>query len=241
MAYADDDAARLHEPGDQGRPGGDQVVPGPDAPARRAREARALAGLAGKLPVPPLLPPRDGHPGGGPDSQRSGRLEMGLMPGIPGQDLIDAGQARGVLRACGRMLRRIHATDPVAAGITASRQPGQVLVHGDYGPNNSLLDPAARQVTAVVDWEWAHAGDPLEDLAWCEWIIRMHHPGHISALEEFFAAYGRRPAWPGRHQAMVSRCREMLGICQRWEPAGDAARRWRQRTQITGSWTEGQP
>ena len=203
---------------------------GPDAQARHAREARVLAGLAGLLPVPPLLVPR-----------RAGRLETGLMPGIPGQDLIDAGQARGVLRACGRMLRRIHATDPVAAGITASRQPGQVLVHGDYGPNNSLLDPAARQVTAVVDWEWAHAGDPLEDLAWCEWIVRMHHPGHVSALEEFFAAYGRRPAWPGRHQAMISRCREMLGICQRWEPAGDDARRWRQRTQITRSWTEGRP
>jgi Phosphotransferase enzyme family len=188
---------------------------GPDVQARRTREARALAGLAGKLPVPPLLPLRDGRPEGGPDSQRSGRLETRLMPGIHGQDLIDASQARGVLRACGRMLRLIHATD--------------------------LLDPAARQVTAVVDWEWAHAGDPLEDLAWCEWIIRMHHPGHISALEEFFAAYGRRPAWPGRHEAMVSRCREMLGICQRWEPDGDAVRRWQQRTQITRSWTEGRP
>ena len=203
---------------------------GPEAQVRHAREARALAGLAGLLPVPPLLVP-----------QRDGRLEMGLMPGIHGQDLIDAGQVHGVLRACGRMLRRIHATDPAAAGITASRQPGQVLVHGDYGPNNTLLDPAARQVTAVVDWEWAHAGDPLEDLAWCEWIIRMHHPGQISALEEFFAAYGRRPAWPGRHEAMVSRCREMLGICQRWEPDGDAARRWQQRTQITRSWTGDQP
>jgi hypothetical protein len=104
------------------------------------------------------------------------------MPGRPGQDLIDAGQARGVLGACGATLRRIHAADPVAAGITDSRQPGQVLVHGDYGPNNVLLDPAARHVTAVVDWEWAHAGDPLEDLAWCEWIVRMHHPGHLSAL-----------------------------------------------------------
>jgi aminoglycoside phosphotransferase len=203
---------------------------GPEAQARRAREARALAGLAGLLPVPPLLVP-----------QRDGRLEMGLMPGRPGQDLIDAGRARGVLRACGRMLRRIHATDPAAAGITASRRPGQVLVHGDYGPNNTLLDPAARQVTAVVDWEWAHAGDPLEDLAWCEWILRMHHPGQISALEEFFAAYGRRPAWPGRHTVMVRRCREMLGICQRWEPDGDAARRWQQRIQITRSWTDGQP
>jgi aminoglycoside phosphotransferase (APT) family kinase protein len=200
---------------------------GPEARPRHAREARALAGLAGLLPVPPLLA-----------RQRDGRLDTRLMPGIPGQDLIDAGQARGVLRACGRMLRRIHATDPVAAGITAAGQPGQVLVHGDYGPNNTLLDPAARHVTAIVDWEWVHSGDPLEDLAWCEWIVRMHHPGHTSALEGFFAAYGRRPPWPGRHEAMLSRCRDMLGICQRWLPGGEAAHRWQQRIHITSSWTE---
>ena len=111
-------------------------------------------------------------------------------------------------------------------------------MHGDYGPNNILLDPAARHVTAIVDWEWVHAGDPLEDLAWCEWIVRMHHPGHTGALEGFFAAYGRRPPWPGRHEAMVSRCHEMLDICQRWLPDSEAAHRWRQRIQITSSWTE---
>lgn len=67
----------------------------------------------------------------------------------------------------------------------------------------------------------------------------MHHPGYVSALEEFFAACGRRPAWPGRPEVMVSRCPDMPGICQRWEPDGDAARRWQQRIQITRSWTEG--
>jgi aminoglycoside phosphotransferase (APT) family kinase protein len=111
-------------------------------------------------------------------------------------------------------------------------------VHGDYGPNNTLLGPAARHVTAIVDWEWVHAGDPLEDLAWCEWIVRMHHPGHTGALEGFFAAYGRRPPWPGRYEAMVSRCHEMLDICQRWLPDSEAAHRWRQRIQIISSWTE---
>jgi len=33
-----------------------------------------------------------------------------------------------------------------------------------------------------VDWEWAHAGNPIEDLAWCEWIVRMHHPRDVTAL-----------------------------------------------------------
>jgi hypothetical protein len=73
----------------------------------------------------------------------------------------------------------------------------------------------------------------------------MHHPGHTGALEGFFAAYGRLPPWPGRHGAMISRCRDMLGLCrdmlglcQRWLPGGGAALRWRQRIQITSSWTE---
>ncbi len=70
---------------------------GPGAARRCGREAAALAG---SLPVPPLVEVGDT------------RVSMGLMAGVPGQDLIDAGLARGVLRACGRMLRRIQATDP---------------------------------------------------------------------------------------------------------------------------------
>jgi aminoglycoside phosphotransferase (APT) family kinase protein len=39
-----------------------------------------------------------------------------------------------------------------------------VLVHGDYKPGNSLI--AGEQITAILDWETAHLGDPLEDLGW---------------------------------------------------------------------------
>lgn len=39
------------------------------------------------------------------------------------------------------------------------------LVHGDYRVGNLLFDGDGR-VTAVLDWEMAHWGDPLEDLAW---------------------------------------------------------------------------
>jgi aminoglycoside phosphotransferase (APT) family kinase protein len=39
-----------------------------------------------------------------------------------------------------------------------------VLVHGDYKPGNSLVD--GDQITAILDWETAHLGDPLEDLGW---------------------------------------------------------------------------
>lgn len=37
----------------------------------------------------------------------------------------------------------------------------------DFGPQNVLLDPGTFAVTAVVDWEFAHVGDPVEDLACC--------------------------------------------------------------------------
>jgi aminoglycoside phosphotransferase (APT) family kinase protein len=38
------------------------------------------------------------------------------------------------------------------------------LCHGDAGPLNFLYEDGA--VTAMVDWEFAHVGDPVDDLAW---------------------------------------------------------------------------
>jgi aminoglycoside phosphotransferase (APT) family kinase protein len=38
------------------------------------------------------------------------------------------------------------------------------LVHGDFKPGNVLV--ADGRVTAVLDWETAHLGDPHEDLGW---------------------------------------------------------------------------
>ena len=41
---------------------------------------------------------------------------------------------------------------------------GSVLVHGDFKPGNALL--MGDEITAMLDWETAHLGDPLEDLGW---------------------------------------------------------------------------
>jgi aminoglycoside phosphotransferase (APT) family kinase protein len=45
--------------------------------------------------------------------------------------------------------------------------PAQKLsvVHGDYRSGNFLH--AEGKILAILDWEMAHLGDPLEDLAWC--------------------------------------------------------------------------
>lgn len=39
-----------------------------------------------------------------------------------------------------------------------------VLVHGDFNPSNFLYEDGG--VTALIDWENAHMGDPREDIGW---------------------------------------------------------------------------
>jgi aminoglycoside phosphotransferase (APT) family kinase protein len=55
-------------------------------------------------------------------------------------------------------IRWLHAHPP---------PPAQKLsvVHGDYRTGNFLFDEAG-EIHGVLDWEMAHLGDPLEDLAW---------------------------------------------------------------------------
>jgi aminoglycoside phosphotransferase (APT) family kinase protein len=202
---------------------------GPDAARRQARETAVLEALHGWLPVPPVI------------SSDGRGLQTGFVSGMHGQDLIDSGMAGQVLRACGRMLRRIHGVglDVLPADDRRrGRAPGQVLVHGDYGPNNVLLDATASTVVAIVDWEWAHQGDPVEDLAWCEWIVRMHHPQQGGSLGCFFDAYGWRPPWPARHRAMLGQQRTLIDFCQRWDPGSERARLWRDQMAVTSAWTE---
>ncbi len=54
------------------------------------------------------------------------------------------------------------------------------VVHGDYRTGNFLFDETGR-IRAILDWEMAHLGDPLEDLGW--------------AIDPLWA--GGNPAMPG--------------------------------------------
>jgi aminoglycoside phosphotransferase (APT) family kinase protein len=42
--------------------------------------------------------------------------------------------------------------------------PRLALVHGDYRTGNFLYDKSS--ITGILDWEMAHAGDPVEDIGW---------------------------------------------------------------------------
>jgi len=48
------------------------------------------------------------------------------------------------------------------------------LVHGDYRSGNFLRDGQGR-IRAILDWEMAHLGDPLEDLGWALDPLWAHH------------------------------------------------------------------
>ena len=63
------------------------------------------------------------------------------------------------------------------------------LVHGDYRLGNFLFE--GEDITALLDWEMAHLGDPAEDIAWAYralWTPEMHVP--IDAFVERYHAAG---------------------------------------------------
>ncbi|WNV08239.1 phosphotransferase family protein [Tardiphaga sp. 709] len=66
------------------------------------------------------------------------------------------------------------------------------LVHGDFRHGNLMIGPDG--VRAVLDWELAHLGDPIEDLGWIcvnSWRFGvMDKPvGGFGTYEELFAGY----------------------------------------------------
>jgi aminoglycoside phosphotransferase (APT) family kinase protein len=67
----------------------------------------------------------------------------------------------------------------------------RVLVHGDFRPANVLVDGG--RITALLDWELAHLGDPFDDLGWYTGAI--YHREHFLdgwAVEDFLLRYHLR-------------------------------------------------
>ncbi len=59
-----------------------------------------------------------------------------------------------------------------------------VLAHGDAGPGNFLFEHG--RLTALIDWELAHLGDPMEDLAWLSMRCVMEPvPDFTAALRDY--------------------------------------------------------
>jgi aminoglycoside phosphotransferase (APT) family kinase protein len=89
--------------------------------------------------------------------------------------------------------------------LEAHRPPSgrRVTVHGDFRSGNLLVDPEG--LRGVLDWELAHAGDPVEDIGWlCARAWRFGGPGRVGGfgdlpgLLEAYAAAGGEPVDPDR-------------------------------------------
>jgi len=86
------------------------------------------------------------------EPERAWRRELDHWEGVLRED---AQEPQPVIEAVIRRLRRSPPPPPERLHV----------VHGDYRTGNFLFDAEGR-IHAILDWEMAHLGDPLEDLAW---------------------------------------------------------------------------
>ncbi len=79
----------------------------------------------------------------------------------------------------------------------APEAPRLSIVHGDYRIGNFLVE--GDRITAILDWELVHLGDPHEDLGWmCLHAFRGRSPYmcHLLTRQELCAAYERHGGHP---------------------------------------------
>ncbi len=108
--------------------------------------------------------------------------------------------ARAALEAAAGQLERLNEPHPaLELGLCWLRKHAPacddiVLCHGDFRVGNLMVGPDG--LRAVFDWEFAHLGDPVEDLAWpCvrSWrfgsdALRL---GGVGQPDEFLDAYAQ--------------------------------------------------
>lgn len=90
------------------------------------------------------------------------------------------------------------------------------VLHGDFRIGNLLV--TSEGLSGVLDWEFAHLGDPAEDLAWPlvrDWRFGNDalHVGGVGQLEPYLAAYEAAGGTPVAHERLFW-----------WEVAGNL--RW---------------
>jgi aminoglycoside phosphotransferase (APT) family kinase protein len=193
---------------------------------RMDTEQAAMAAAAGVLPVPRVI-----------DWAEFGEMAAVLLERLPGQPALAAAArtpalAREVGRACGAvhaLLAKVPAPPRLpAAPATTGAGAGARLLHLDLHPLNILVSGGGTEVTGVLDWANATAGDPVLDQA-RSWAIltldpaaraRRAKPGW-RALAEGWAEAGALDALPASARAWA--CRFMLTDLARRYPPGDLA------------------
>jgi aminoglycoside phosphotransferase (APT) family kinase protein len=120
------------------------------------------------------------------------RLHRIPVDGIPG---LQRGDQLDSFRAVYDSLDQPRAAFDLAFRFLADTRPeptGEVVVHGDFRNGNLLVGRDG--VRAVLDWELAHVGDPLEDLGWLcvtAWRFGVDLPvGGFGTYDDLIAGYG---------------------------------------------------
>jgi len=110
------------------------------------------------------------------------------VPGLAGGDPLE--QLRGLLDRLGQP----HPAFELAfrwLGATRPARSGDSVVHGDFRNGNLIVGPDG--LRAVLDWELAHRGDPIEDLGWLcvkAWRFGSELPvGGFGTVDQLVSAY----------------------------------------------------
>jgi hypothetical protein len=123
---------------------------------------------------------------------RQGREILSFIPGQVGHAAGPELLTESVLRSAGRLLRRLHdaSTDVASAwsdGWRAqTREPIEVICHGDFAPYNCVFDQGS--LTGVIDFDYAHPGSRAWDLAYALYrfapITAPSNPDHFGSIED---------------------------------------------------------
>ena len=115
-------------------------------------------------------------------------IPLDRVPALPETDQVE--QYRTMLDT----LDQPHPTFELAFRWLDAHRPSstaRTIVHGDFRLGNVMVGPDG--LRAVLDWELAHIGDPMEDLGWLcvkAWRFGSALPvAGVGRYEQLFAAY----------------------------------------------------
>ena len=118
------------------------------------------------------------------------RIPVAALPTPTGRDLFDA------LYADLDTAMEPHPAIELGLAWCRERLPLEresTFVHGDFRVGNLAVD--ADGIVAVLDWEFAHVGDPAEDVAWplvraWRFGVDAKRLGGVTGIERYLARYG---------------------------------------------------
>jgi aminoglycoside phosphotransferase (APT) family kinase protein len=125
-------------------------------------------------------------------------IDADALSGLPKVDQLD--QYRSTLDNLNESLGQSHPAFELAFAWLKRNRPisqRRSLVHGDFRLGNLMVDESG--LAAVLDWELAHVGDPIEDLGWlCVRAWRFGSSLPVAGL--------------GRYDELIDAYREASGV-----------------------------